>query len=163
MNKVILICGKICSGKTHYCKMLMSSSTAVLLSCDELLTSIASKDLGEDHDNLLSHIKTYLLKKACDVVSAGADVILDWGFWSRTERNTVSNYFSEKQISFEWHYVDIAYDEWIQNIKTRNLEVTSGLVSAYYIDSGLLSKHNSLFEKPSTQEIDIWYNNHRNQ
>ena len=35
MAKVILICGKICSGKSHYAKQLQQQHNAVILSTDD--------------------------------------------------------------------------------------------------------------------------------
>ena len=44
MSKVILICGKICSGKTYYTKQLKSKIHACSFSYDEMM-----EDLGIDH------------------------------------------------------------------------------------------------------------------
>lgn len=50
MAKVILVCGKICSGKTFYSKDLQRKYNAVLLSCDEIESQIFHHSLGEKHD-----------------------------------------------------------------------------------------------------------------
>ena len=46
MAKVILICGKICCGKSHYAKDLMQKQNAVTLSCDELTSILFDNNLG---------------------------------------------------------------------------------------------------------------------
>lgn len=38
MAEITAVCGKICSGKTFYCRRLLLEKCAVLLSCDELLS-----------------------------------------------------------------------------------------------------------------------------
>lgn len=79
---MILICGKICSGKSRYAKQILNKNNAVVLSCDEMVQTIFDKQLGENHDEVLLNIKRYLLNKSVHIIKAGCDVILDWGFWS---------------------------------------------------------------------------------
>ncbi len=152
MAKVMLICGKICSGKTFYSKSLLKKYNAVLLSCDEIESQIFHHSLGEKHDIVAADIKKYLHKKAIDIISAGCNVVLDWGFWTKAERTDVSDYYRSHGIEYEWHYVDVTDDIWKRNIESRNEAVTSGKSDDYYVDDGLLNKVNSLFEIPSPDE-----------
>lgn len=152
MAKVMLICGKICSGKTFYSKSLLKKYNAVLLSCDEIESQIFHHSLGEKHDIVAADIKKYLHKKAIGFISAGCNVVLDWGFWTKAERADVSDYYRSHGIEYEWHYVDVTDDIWKRNIESRNEAVTSGRSDDYYVDDGLLNKVNSLFEIPSPDE-----------
>lgn len=161
MAKVILICGKICSGKSYYALKLKKSNNAVILSCDELVQNVFPYDLGDQHDEIVKRIKRYLYKKSSEIVATGADVILEFGFWSRKERKCVSDYYSSLNILFEWHYIDISDDDWMENIKARNQLVSDGLSQDYYLDDGLMNKLSFLFEKPCKQEMAVWYTNHR--
>lgn len=113
------------------------------------------------HDEILSRVKLYLHKKATEVVKAGTNVILDFGFWSSKERKKVSDFYTSMNVSFEWHYIDISDDDWTKNIKERNNLIKEGLSKDYYFDDGLMSKLTSLFEEPSKQEMTVWYFNRR--
>lgn len=161
MVKVILICGKICSGKTFYCKTLQQKYNAVLLSCDEIESLIFHHSLGEKHDIVAADIQKYLLKKAIDIINADCNVVLDWGFWTKAERAKVSDYYKSNGIEYEWHYVDVTDEIWKSNISARNEAVISGKSDGYYIDEGLLNKINSSFEIPAKDEMDVWYINQR--
>ena len=161
MSKVILLCGKVCSGNSFYARSLKEKVNGVILSCDELVTSIMGYYLGDKHDEIVLRTKKYLYKKSCEIVSLGIDVILDLGFWSKKERVEVSNYYNELDIIYEWHYIDINDEQWIKNINERNILVKRGLSSDYYIDKEIINKVNLLFEKPSKSEVDIWINNNR--
>lgn len=161
MAKVILLCGKICSGKSYYVDKLKKQINAVLLSCDEMMFDFAKDGFSEEHDLLVEKIKNYLYKKTVEIVHCGANVILDFGFWSKNEREHVSQYFSEEKINYEWHYIDISDKDWQINIGERNKLVLDNKVNAYYLDEGLMSKLNSLFEEPTDKEIDVWVNNSR--
>lgn len=159
MAKVILICGKVCSGKTFYSKTLQQTYNAVLLSCDEIESQIFHHALAEKHDEVAVDIKKYLHKKAVDIISVGSNVVLDWGFWTRAERTEVSRYYQSKGIEYEWHYVDVTDEIWARNILSRNEAVISGKSEDYYVDEGLLNKIKSSFEIPAKDEIDVWYIN----
>lgn len=106
-------------------------------------------------------MKQYFYGKSEEIISAGANVILDFGFWSKKERNNISKYYLVRNIDFEWHYIDISDEDWKRNINERNQLVCENLVQAYYVDEGLLMKLNSIFEKPLKQEMDIWFVNQR--
>ncbi len=157
MARVILICGRICSGKTHYCRKLKEEGRAVLLSCDELTAALFDNALGEHHDRMLRRIKDYLHRKAAETVLAGADVILDWGFWSRAEREEASAFYAAAGVPYEWHYVEVSDSGWRQNIRARNCGGNGG----YAADEGLLAKMSSLFDPPAPDEIDVWVKNRR--
>jgi len=161
MAKVLLICGKICSGKSTLTALLLSENNAVLLSCDEIEQTIFAKQLGENHDKIVSAIKRYLLNKSVDVIKAGCDVILDWGFWSKAERDQTSAYFDSLAIERQWHYIHIDDADWNRNIAQRNEQAVNGATDDYYVDEGLKEKCLSNFEAPSEGEMDCWHINRR--
>ncbi|HOV25823.1 MAG TPA: AAA family ATPase [Pseudobacteroides sp.] len=47
MAKIIIMCGKICSGKSTYSQKLKKEINAVVLSCDELMLSLFDEQLGD--------------------------------------------------------------------------------------------------------------------
>ena len=65
--KVIMTCGKLCSGKTTYAKAFCEQHNAVLLSADELMLSLFGHDAGEKHDEYVEKIKAYLLRKSVSI------------------------------------------------------------------------------------------------
>ena len=121
-SKVIAICGKLCSGKTFYAKQLIKNNNSVILSCDEMTKFLFDNKLGEKPDEMMKRIKEYLLRKAVDIIIAGTNVVLDWGFWSLSDRKQVSEFFNEKNIDCEWHYIDISDERLKINISKRNQE-----------------------------------------
>ena len=155
MAKAILICGKIASGKTFYCKRLLESCPAVRLSVDELTARIGK--LGELHDTVSAAAQSYLLERAADIVRAGADALLDWGFWSQSSRKEASRFFQEQAIPTEWHYIHVSESRWRENIQKRNASVLAGETSDYYVDQGLLQKLLDAFEEPEREEMDVWF------
>lgn len=154
---VHLICGKICSGKTTYAKDLAGRLPGVILSCDELALLLFDGDLGAKHDEVLQKVRQYLLEKAIAVARAGANVILDWGFWSEKDRREITARFENAGIPVKWHYICVSEEIWQRNIQKRNAAVIDGTAMDYYVDAGLLHKMRKQFEEPDRESMDYWY------
>jgi len=163
MAKVILICGKICSGKTTYARQFMQGRKAVLLSVDEIMLALFGQDAGEKHDEMVVKTKTYLFQKAVELIATGVNVIFDWGFWTKKERQLTTNYFQDKRIPIEWHSIDISDQIWRQNLKLRNEGILNGQDGAYYVDDDIAGKFSHMFEIPNRDEIDVWHENNRTE
>lgn len=156
MAKVIMTCGKICSGKSTYAEKLRKELRAVVLSIDELMTTVLGRELGDMHDEYVRRCEQYLYKKATETALAGTDVILDWGFWKKAQRGYAREFFRQQGIDCEFHYIAVSNEEWERRIAARNAEVLNGRSDVYHIDSGLLEKFRTMFEEPDRQEMDIW-------
>ena len=157
MSKIYLICGKICSGKTYHAKQLKEKYNTVILSTDEATFDLINNEQGEFYNVFAARVNNYLKKKAAEIALAGANVILDWGFWTKKDRADISAYFLKRNIPFEWYYIDIDDEIWQRNIAERNAKIKSGNGgSDFYVDEGLLNKVNTIFEVPEQSEIDVW-------
>lgn len=156
MAKVFLMCGKICSGKSTYAKKLAETKNAVILSVDEIMLAIFGQDSGENHDIYVKRIQAYLYEKTLDFVASGINVILDFGFWTKQERTNVKEFFQARNVSFEFHYLNISQSEWKKRIAKRNIEVSQKGFNSYFVDEGLEKKFEELFEQPQKDEIHVW-------
>ena len=159
MAKVILICGKICSGKSWYAERLRRERNAVVLSHDELMLAVFDPLLGDRHDEIAAKVSGYLYALAVKLAQADMQVILDWGFWTGKGREEAGRFFLDRGIPFEWHYVHVSDKQWKKNIEKRNGDVLEGRTQAYYVDEGLMRKMQSRFEEPDRREMDVWYEN----
>ena len=160
MSKIIAICGKICCGKSYYAKQIKEQENAVILSIDEVTYNLIDNEQGEFYNAFAQRVNKYLMKKAVEIVKAGCNVILDWGFWTKAERQETTKYFNQFGIDVEWHYVDIEQTRWEQLIEERNIKIQSGNGgSDFYVDEGLMEKLLSKFEEPTRDEMDIWIEN----
>ncbi len=160
LAKVIAICGKICSGKSYYANQMKDKENAVILSTDEATYDLIDNEQGEYYNVFTEKVNKYLMKKAAEIVNAGCNVILDWGFWTKEDREATTKYFQQFGIDVEWHYIDIEPSRWQQLIKKRNIKVRNGNGgSDFYVDEGLMNKLLSKFEEPKRDEINIWIEN----
>ena len=158
MAQVILLCGKLCSGKSTYAKELQRRSPAsVLLSCDKLMLSLFPDGAGNQHDMLSTRARRYLFALSLDILATGADVILDWGFWTKAWRDEARAFYQAHGVSCSLHYIDASPTVLARHIATRNDAVIHGKTTEYFVDEGLLAKMESQFEKPTDAEINVRY------
>ena len=81
--KAILICGKICCGKSTYTETLRRERHAAVLSCDDLTLALFDEHLGNDHERVTQKAQSYLLQRARELLKLGVPVILEWGFCTK--------------------------------------------------------------------------------
>ena len=156
MAKVILICGRICCGKSTYAEQLRLQNKAGLLSIDEITLALFWQYCGDKHDEYVERTQKYLFQKSLEFIEVGLDVILDWGFWMKEEREEAKEFYQSRGIPCEMHYIDVSEECWQKRLVKRNHAVTAGEASAYYVDENVAAKFAALFEVPERNEIDVW-------
>ncbi len=157
MAKVYLICGKICSGKSTYAEQLRVKNNAVLLSTDEITLALFGQHCGDKHDDYVERTQNYLFNKSLELLEVGINVILDWGFWLKEERDYARAFYNSRNIECEFHYINISDETWKARLHKRNSEVLAETTSAYYVDDNLAEKFGVMFEEPNEDEIDVIY------
>ena len=106
MAKVILICGKICSGKSYYARQLAAERKARILSVDEEMLKINPTGLfGDKHEEVAAEVKAQLLAQCVELTKNGVQVILDWGYWKRQDRRDAEAHGLSgfRRRTFHWH------------------------------------------------------------
>lgn len=162
MGKVILVCGKICSGKSYYSRSIKETLNAVIISPDEATYELINNEQGDFYNVFSERLNKYLTRKVGEIVQAGANVIYERGLWSHEDRKEIREYYKSKGIECEIHYVCVDDETWKQNIAERNQKVLDGSGgSNFYLDEGLMKKLESKWEEPNKDEYDIIYKVHR--
>ena len=156
MAKVIMICGRIGSGKSTYAEQIRIKNNAVLLSVDEIMLAIFDQHVGDKHDEYAENTQKFLFDKAVALIEIGVNVILDWGFWTKDARKLAREFYRTRNTTCEFHYIDISNEVWKQRLDNRNKLVLSGETKAYFVDDNLAKKFDSIFEMPDKDEIDVW-------
>lgn len=156
MPKVYIMCGKIGSGKSTLAAALRIKYNAVILSVDEIMLALFGQDAGDKHDFYVGKAEEYLYQKSLEIIETGTNVVLDWGFWTKREREAARGFYSPRNIDCVFYYIDIDYDQWQSRLEQRNKAVLAGKSSSYYVDEGLARKFEAAFEAPDKNEIDVW-------
>lgn len=152
MAKVIMLIGRIASGKTTYARKLEATEHALRLSCDELMQTVFPQPLGDQYDVYAGRCIRYLYHLGRQLVRGGADVVMDMGCWTKESRREAAAFFHDVEV--DWRYLDIPQEEWQRRIASRNAAVLEGRsnMDEYLVDEGLLAKATALFEPPTEDE-----------
>lgn len=158
---VVLLCGKIASGKSYYAEALLQDGHTVLLSQDDFVDQLGLDYFDDLHSSLIPKLQDCLYELAADISRCGANVVLDFGFWNKRERQYVSEVFRNMRITPHWCYIDVSDEAWAQNIADRNREVIAAGCAEFQIDAAKMQEINAEFEVPARDEMDIWMTNTR--
>ena len=98
MSKVIMMCGVCGSGKTTYAKK-KEQEGYIRLSIDEEMWKLYGRkgiDYPEEqYEKLSEQVEAALQKKLLSLIQQGKDVVIDFSFWSKENRN-----FYKKRILY---------------------------------------------------------------
>ena len=120
----MLTCGLPGAGKTALARQLAADRSALRLTKDEWLIALGSNPWDEPTRVKLEHELWHL---AQEVLRLGLSVVLDFGLWSRTERDEFRAAARGLGVGVELHYLDVPADELWRHIRagTQNLPGTA--------------------------------------
>ena len=115
--RLILTCGLPGAGKTALARQLAADRNAVRLTKDEWLWALGSspwdRPTGEK-------IEQELWRLAQEILSHGVSVVLDFGLWTRIERDELRSTARSLGVGVELHYLDLSTEELWRRIEARN-------------------------------------------
>jgi predicted kinase len=145
------MCGLPCSGKTTLAKQIEHERAALRLTPDEWITRLFGVDLlVEALDAARDPVETVLWELAARVLVLGVDVVLDFGFWSRSEREEFRLRATRLGACSELHFLDVPEEELLIRLAARNVRLPPG---TFWIDEARLRLWSSWFEPPTPDEL----------
>ena len=87
---------------------------------------------------------------ASRALELGNDVVLDFGFWAREEREDYRSRAKRLGASSELHFLDVPPEELLRRLRTRNERPSE---HSFIIPEDMMSPWISLFEKPMPDEL----------
>jgi len=155
-GKIVLICGKIGSGKTTYANKICKELNAVNFSQDEPNITIFGTDFYLEQPDLFSKysdkICEWVQTKALEIAQAGANVVIENGVWTKQERDYLKKFYRDGGVNCELHYIDTPEEQRLLNIKKRNQQIINGKLDFYLVQEKDIYHD---FEVPSDDEIDV--------
>jgi len=155
IGKVILLTGKIASGKSYYAENYVKNNRAMILSCDDLILALFDDCLGEEHQKIEQRAFTFFYNQAVQLANLGIDALLDFGFWTHESRIEACKFFEKQGIETETWYFEIDDELRKNRLNERNkkLQESQGNRREYIIDSKMLERFDAMYEVPD--EIGI--------
>jgi len=115
--RLLLTCGLPGAGKTTLAKHLAASRSAVRLTSDDWLWALGSSPWDTPIHDAMEHLLT---EHAQVLLRLGQSVVLDFGLWSRVERDELRALARDLGVRVELHYLDVSPDELWRRIDERN-------------------------------------------
>ena len=154
MKNLFLLCGKPGAGKTTLANFLAQNYGFIHLSVDDFMLRL----FGEIEDRNLFNEKLNackeLIYELCFKLLNNNDVVLDFGFWGKEERQLIRNKFSEYNVLTI--YIKLSDDEIFNRIEKRNSNLKE---NEYFIDKETFNFLSSKFEEPNNEKNLIVFEN----
>jgi predicted kinase len=131
MPVVHLIHGFLGVGKTTFAKRLEKETGAVRFSPDERMTQLHGDDPPAEHfARFHAAILTQLNDEWPRAVQSGRNVILDYGFWTRAERDAARSIAQSLGAVIQLYAIDCPETTARQRIRLRNTDLRGSLFIA---------------------------------
>jgi predicted kinase len=144
--------GLPCSGKTTLAQKLESEQSALRLTPDEWHVCLFGQDAEEpEHDVRHNLIEAMLWNIASRALVLGTNVILDFGFWAREERENFRLRAKLLGASSEVHFLDVPEDELMRRLAVRNSQLSQ---ESFHIPEDMMKPWIAFFQRPTPDELE---------
>jgi predicted kinase len=144
--RLIIVCGLPGSGKTAHAKLLEGRLRAIRLSPDEWMDALS---LDQYDEARRAKIEALQWKFAQELLALGLTVIIEWGTWARSERDTLRLGAQALGAAVELHYLSAPVDILFDRIQRRGTENPP-------IEREQLLRWAEIFQVPSPEEIALF-------
>ena len=150
-----LIVGLPCAGKTTFAKQLELEQHALRLTPDEWHTRLFGLDFTldfqhPDHDARHGLIEDLMWSVAARALTLGTNVILDFGFWGKSEREDYRARAAQLGARSIVHFLDVPEETLLARLEARNSNLPAG---AFQIPASKLKEWMQVFQAPSEDEL----------
>ena len=140
------------SGKTTLARRLEREYSALRLTPDEWQVRLFGQDATEpEHDARHSLIEAMLWTIARRALELGTNVILDFGFWAREEREDYRLRAKRLGAGSEVHFLDVPEEELLRRLAVRNSQPSQ---ESFHIPEASMQSWIEFFQKPAPEELE---------
>jgi predicted kinase len=148
MPTLFLLCGLPGSGKTTLAKQLEREQPALRLTPDEWMGPLYGTGHDEPKRAIVEALQWQVAERA---LALGVSVILDWGFWSRNERNDFRSRAAALGANAEVRFLDVPRYELCRRLAVRNAALPLG---TFRVTDTEIDLYTTRFELPTSDELE---------
>jgi predicted kinase len=143
---LIIVCGLPGSGKTTHARKLERSCGAIRLCPDEWMDAL-SLDLYDEARR--AKVEALQWEFAQRVLALGVSIIIEWGTWGRSERDTLRLRAGALGAAVELHYLSASVEVLFDRIQLRGRESPP-------IDREAVLRWMGQFQEPTAEEMALF-------
>ena len=144
--RLIIVCGLPGSGKTTLAKELEGRLRAIRFSPDEWMDALSLDVYDEERRGKIEALQW---KFGQELLALGLTVIIEWGTWGRSERDTLRLGARALGAAVELHYLAAPADVLFDRIQRRRLENPP-------VERDALSRWSEMFQVPTPEEMALF-------
>lgn len=151
MATLHIMVGLPCSGKTTRARALEAELPALRLTPDEWHLRLFGQDAdAPEHDQRHGIVEGIMWEVAQRTLTLGTDVILDYGFWGREERDGLRAQARALGAGFEMHYLPVSEPELLRRLRARNADPSG---RSFVISEQAMRGYMAQFQAPTEEEL----------
>lgn len=153
MATLHLMVGLPGSGKTTEAKRLEQIYHALRFTPDEWQYFLFGHDMSEpEHDQRHTRIEELMWETAKQALTLNIDVVLDFGCWSKSEREEFRRKAHAFGANYRLHFMDAPLEVLWERLEKRNQ--SAGKNAVFFVTREQLLEWSRLFEPPGTEELE---------
>ena len=143
----MLLCGLPASGKTTLARELADAYDAVRLNPDEWELALGVDPFDEGFQ---ASFEAQFSELAERLLTLGTSVILEWGFWARSERDEKREVARSLGVAVELRFLDVPYDELVRRVVDRHARGGIAITERH------MKRYRDTFEPPTDEELSLF-------
>ncbi len=146
-----IICGFIGAGKTSFARKLEKETGAIRITKDEWMirifgNKIISSDKFEEYDHNITQLSREL---ALNIIKSGNDVIIDEGFWTKSQREEMKQKIIESGGKPLLYYVKCSLEDMRNRTINRSKKPSD---DSFDINEEMFDKYLKYWQPPTIDE-----------
>ena len=146
-TRLVLLCGLPASGKTTLARELADAYGAVRLNPDEWELALGVDPFDQAFQVRLEAAFWELAQR---LLVLGTSVVLEWGFWARSERDEKREAARTLGVAVELRFLDAPHDELVRRVVARH--AAGGLA----ITETHMERYRGIFQPPTDEELSLY-------
>jgi predicted kinase len=145
--RLVLLCGLPGSGKTTLAREIADAYGAVRLNPDEWETAL---DVDPFDEPFQTKLEAKFWELAQRLLALGVSVVLEWGFWARSERDEKREAARALGVAVELRFLDAPYEELVRRVVARH--AAGGIA----ITASHMERYRATFQPPTADELALY-------
>jgi predicted kinase len=155
MPTLYLTCGLPGSGKTSLAKIIEHEASALRLTGDDWMHKLYPDISTPEAETgpCRGRVESLQWQIALRAIGLQCNVVVDWGVWSRAERDACRDQARACGARVVLCYLDVPFEELWYRLSGRNAELPA---DTFHITRADLLRWSKLFEPPSAEEVALY-------